>query len=312
MKFAPWAAGLAVVVMAAPVSAQHWRPGYGPGSRRVVVTGFVVGVPGYGYGFYPGYGMGGPSVVIVSPRVYLPALPPLEELPPAKEKEEAEKPIPFDPDGVLVIRPRPGGAAAMLPPRKVNEPPPKKMPEPPPKVVAPPNANIPPMFEPAPRQAPRPEKDKAAEAVRQIRLGREAFADGEFGRAGERFRHAATLAPDEPQAHFLLAQALFAMGKYRESVAAIYDGMKAMPEWPREHFPPRELYGEGGRDFPLHLDRLRQSLDRDPSNPALLFLYGYQLWFDGRRADARPYLQKAAAAVADPKPIERFLSEAKN
>src|SRR5262245_8560034 len=100
MKFAPWAAGLAVVVMAAPVSAQHWRPGYGPGGRRVVVTGFVVGAPGFGYGFYPAYGMGGPGVVIVSPRIYLPVMPPVDE-PPPPVKEEAEKPIPFDPDGVL-------------------------------------------------------------------------------------------------------------------------------------------------------------------------------------------------------------------
>jgi hypothetical protein len=301
MRFAPWAALLAVVFVAAPSPAQYWGS---PGGRRVAVPGFVVGIPGFGYGFVPAYSMMRPVVVVVSPpRVLIPLMPPPDdEPPPAKEKEEKEKPIPFDPDGVLVVRPKPGGVKALPPPRQMPEPPPK---------VAPPNANVPPIFDPPARQAPPPEKDKAAEAVRQIKLGRAAFADGEYGRAAERFRQASTLAPDEPASRFLSAQALFAMGKYRESVAAICDGMKMMPDWPKEPFPPREMYGEAGRDFPLHLDRLRQSLDRDPANPALLFLYGYQLWFDGRRADARPYLQKAAAAVANPKPIELFLNELK-
>src|SRR5207253_10065812 len=125
-------------------------------------------------------------------------------------------------------------------------------------------AALPPTYAALPRQAPPPETDKATDAARQIKLGREAFADGEYGRAADRFRQAARVAPDDPSSPFLLAEALFAMGKYRDSVAAIYDGMKLMPDWPREHFPPRELYGQAGRDFPAHLDRLRQSLDGDP------------------------------------------------
>ena len=58
-------------------------------------------------------------------------------------------------------------------------------------------------------------------------------------------------------------------------------------------------------------DGLRQAIEGNPADPALSFLYGYQLWFDGRRADAKPHLQKAAATAADPKPIERFLDELK-
>src|SRR5207253_8985758 len=62
MRFAPWAALLAVIFVAAPSPAQYWGP---PSGRRVVVTGFVIGVPGFGYTFVPSYGMMRPGVVIV-------------------------------------------------------------------------------------------------------------------------------------------------------------------------------------------------------------------------------------------------------
>ena len=306
MRLAPWLALLAVLILVAPLRAQFWYPpgpgmGMPSGGRRIVMIGF----PGFGYAPYPGYGMRSGVIVVMPPAILrdpLRPMPPADEPPPAKEKEEKEKPIPFDPDGVLVIRPKPGGAKAF--------PPPKQMPEPPPK-VAPLNANVPPALNEPARQAPPPEKDKVAEAARQIKLGREAFADGEYGRAAERFRQALRVAPDQAVGHFLSAQALFAMGKYRDSVASIYDGMKGMPDWPKERFPPRELYSGTGGDFPVHLDRLRQAVEANPADPALQFLYGYQLWFDGRRTDAKPHLQKAATGVADPKPIERFLDELK-
>jgi hypothetical protein len=309
MRFAPWTAFLVIVVVATPSFAQshgsHGSRGSGrgmhSGGRRIIFVDSAFGIPGYGFPPYFDYSDVRPGVMFVMPRFEIPPMPPTDIPPPTRAKEEKEKPIPFDPDGVLVFRPNPGGVKAL--------PPPKLMPEPPPKKVIPPNANLPAMNnDPLPRQAPPPGKDKPAEEARQIKLGREAFSAGEYGRSAERFRQAARLATDDASPTFLLAQSLFAIGKYRDSVAAIYDGMKMMPDWPKEPFPPRQLYGEVVREFPAHLDRLRQAVERDP-DPALLFLYGYQLWFDGRRADARTFLQKAAATVADPKPIERFLVE---
>ena len=44
-----------------------------------------------------------------------------------------------------------------------------------------------------------------------------------------------------------------------------------------------------------------------PDDPALLFLYGYQLWFDARRRDATPLLEKAIERSLNPEPIQTFL-----
>ena len=57
----------------------------------------------------------------------------------------------------------------------------------------------------------------------------------------------------------------------------------------------------------MDLELLRQALERNPNEPALAFLYGYELWFNGRKKEARSYLDKAAAGAADPAPIHRFL-----
>src|SRR5262249_39934242 len=148
--------------------------------------------------------------------------------------------------------------------------------------------------------------DRNDESDRQVKLGKDAFKAGEYGRAAERFRQAVTAAADRPMPHFLLAQAEFALGRYREAVVAIHDGLKRRPDWPTGDFKPRDLYGKVA-DYPADLERLGRAVARQPEDAALLFLYGYQLWFDGRRPEARTHLEKALPLVADPAPLRRFL-----
>jgi tetratricopeptide (TPR) repeat protein len=166
---------------------------------------------------------------------------------------------------------------------------------------------IPKMAARAPLLAPAPAANKLDESERQIRLGRDAFAAGQIGQAAERFRQAIALAPDRPEDRFLLAQAEFALAHYREAVVAILEGLKLNPDWPAEPFDPRDLYNRNVIDHALDLERLRQAAERNPDEPALAFLYGYQLWFNGRREEARPYLERALKTAADPGPIRAFL-----
>jgi hypothetical protein len=181
-------------------------------------------------------------------------------------------------------------------PPKKPEPPPVK-PEPPPK---PPEPALPPM-------PPAPEKDPLAENDRLLKLGREAFAAREYGRAVQRFRQATRVAPQVAQAYFLLAQALLALGKYPEAVDAIDAGMFLKPDWPSERFQPLQLYGAHVAEYPDHIRRLEDTLAANPDDPVLLFLTAYQLWFDGRRDESRRLFQRALPGAANPGIIHRFL-----
>jgi tetratricopeptide (TPR) repeat protein len=152
-----------------------------------------------------------------------------------------------------------------------------------------------------------PKADPKAENVQQINLGREAFADREYGRAEQRFRQATAVFPAEPLGHFLLAQAQFALGKYQEAVGAIEAGMRRERDWPASAFRPRELYGANAGDFAEHFQHLRQALTKYPDDFFLLFLYAHQLWFDDHWEEARPFFQQARTKAADPRFSERFL-----
>ena len=205
---------------------------------------------------------------------------------PALAKNDGEK--------GLLIQPRP---------RQDDEVPAKPaLPPAPERLAAPPPARIePPVPNPA---APDLPPDPTA---RQLLLGKEAFAAQQYGLAERRFFQATQTNPAEPLAHFLLAQADFALGKYQEAVEAIHAGLRLQPVWPLTPFRPAQLYQANAADFKEQLQQLEATLAAHPRDPVLLFLTGYQLWFDGRQEEARPYFERAAAGAADRTFIDRFL-----
>src|SRR5207253_882654 len=107
--------------------------------------------------------------------------------------------------------------------------------------------------------------------------------------------------------HLLLGQAHLALGNYRRSFDALLTGLRLNPDWPRQPFGPGELYGENVIEYAEHLRLLEALLAEAPDDPVLLFLTGYQLWFDGRRDEARAMLLRAAPVLPDPFVVERFL-----
>jgi cytochrome c-type biogenesis protein CcmH/NrfG len=113
------------------------------------------------------------------------------------------------------------------------------------------------------------------------------------------------------RAHFLAAQANLALGKYKDAVNAIEQGMRRRPDWPKADFNPRkELYKGNEPDFVEHLERLQEAQMKSPDNPTYLFLYAYALWFDGRQAEAVPLFRRARAKTADTTYIDAFLKAA--
>jgi tetratricopeptide (TPR) repeat protein len=227
-----------------------------------------------------------PVIVIQQSPLFLPPSRPRMErelvpcLPPEKPREEAPK---------APERKKPA------PPIKEKEKEPKKKP---PERPARPGPRMP--------GPPAPADDPAEEAERLEGLGRESFKDLEYGRAAQRFAQASRLAPDLPMPRFLLAQALLAQGKYHDAADAIVGGLKRNPDWPKSKFRPMELYGAVG-EYPEQMAALTEVQRRHPDDPDLLFLLAYQLWFDGRKEEARPLLRRALPRSKNRDAIERFL-----
>jgi Tetratricopeptide repeat len=266
------------------------------------------GIAGYGYpafssGFNQTTVIYGPPIVVAQPVFFAP--PPdqlaLDVLPPEALALTQLRRNSFD-----AMRPAaPAERRAAPPPRREPLPPPKPEPKPEPKPPPPPPP--PPKEPPIPPRPPAAEKDPLEENNRLIALGRQAFADREYGKASQRFRQATRVAPHLSQAHFLLAQSLLALGKYPEAVEAILAGLAIRPEWPRSPFRPLEMYGGNVADYPEHLRQLEAVVRDNPRDPVLLFLYAYQLWFDGRREEARVLFQRALPGAANPEVIQSFL-----
>ena len=152
-----------------------------------------------------------------------------------------------------------------------------------------------------------PRADPQRESLRLVALGKEAFAEREYGRAAERFRLAGEADPAAPVPTFLLAQAQMALGKYRAAFDSLQRGLNLDPDWPARPFRPVELYGNNLADYEAHLSALQDVLTANPRDAVLLFLSGYELWFDGRREEARVLFEKAAPALPNRGIVERFL-----
>jgi tetratricopeptide (TPR) repeat protein len=287
----------------------------------------------YGPGFAPyGYGYTSSHVTVVySPPPQVVVIPPprldLDDLTLELLRERLLDDLPLDRPpqgeqhfgGFRKIEPR-GQRPVVQEPLKAPQPqapppaPPPNAPPAPPPPAPKPVPPAPPLEAPGPPpelpKPPAPMDDPASESARLVGLGRAAFGNLEYGRAADRFRQAAILAPAQPLPQFLLAETLFAQGKYRDAVDAVQAGMVLQPDWPNVRFSPLDLYGPHPADYADHLRALQDALDRRPGDPDLLFLQAYALWFDGRKDDARPLFQKALPGFADPAVIQRFLRAA--
>jgi hypothetical protein len=304
-----------------PFGGPFSAPGIGVGNgfgvhyhgRRLTISGFLgdrgfyysgAGVPAYPYGPVTRV-----TVQYVTP-IYAPP-PPVRflgagrpadddvsgidlDLVPAKKPVDAPKPPPPPPFEI------PGGVDVSVPKKPVrpDDPPPelKVKPEPP---------------RPGPAPLPPPKNNPVEEAARLVNLGLAAFANQEYGIAALRFRQATDMDPELARAHFLAAQANLTLGKYKEAVSAIEQGMRRRLDWPKTDFNPRkDLYKGLEPDFVEHLERLHEAQKKSPDNPTYLFLHAYALWFDGRQAEAVPLFQRARAKTADPTYIDAFLKAA--
>jgi tetratricopeptide (TPR) repeat protein len=163
--------------------------------------------------------------------------------------------------------------------------------------------------DPGPKPELQPKADPGEENARLVELGLVAFGAGEYGLAAQRFRQATQVEGRLVRAYFLLAQAEFALGKYRDAVATVHAGMKlGKLQWPLLIVQPRvDIYKDRAADFDAHLKRLDAAVTTQPNNATLLFLMAHQLWFDGQRKDALALFQRAKPLTKDSTYIDAFL-----
>lgn len=290
----PFVPTLPVFPPVATLTPFGWTPGF-------IQPGWGVG-PGWGW-FAP------PPTIIVPPPIILagnndgnnrkpddgnPALA-FEQLPrPIEPLPRGAKPGDF-----LVISPKP------------NQPQPGQITPEVTRVAAVPRPPVPAFrFDPfAPRikvDVEKPDPDPVKESARLVKLGREAFAVGEYGKAAEQFDRATTADPKAAPPHFLKAQAAFAAGSYTDAVTAIRAGLALDPAWPAGTFDPKEPYGANPAAFANHLAELRRAVVANPAEPTLEFLLGYQLWFIGEKVEARKWFDAAEKHLGAPGPIALF------
>ncbi len=269
--------------------------------------------PGWGVG--PGWGWWAPPPIIVVP-------PPIilaggnvkandDDGNPALAFEQLPRPIDdglprgAKPGDFLVIRPRPNALAPLPPPILA---PGQVLPEVDRVAVRPkiPAFRFDPFAKPVAINIDRPDPDPLKEAARLVKLGREAFATGEYGRATEQFDRATAADPKAALQHFLKAQAAFAAGHYADAVTAIRAGLALDPAWPASTFDPKEPYGANAAAFAAHLAELRKAVAANPAEATLEFLLGYQLWFIGEKVEAKKWFETAEKRLAAPGPLALF------
>ncbi len=153
-----------------------------------------------------------------------------------------------------------------------------------------------------------PRAEPAAEALRLIELGIRAFREEEYGVAALRFRQATEVDPASSRALFLLGHAEYALGRYREAVLAIEEGMRLRLDWPAADFHPREeLYAGKAEPWEQHRRWLLETHKRHPRNGDYLFLLGCVDWFGDRRREAVEWFRQARPFLAGRPWVDLFL-----
>ena len=123
---------------------------------------------------------------------------------------------------------------------------------------------------------------KIAKSNEFTERGAVAFKSAKYEQAVYAWRHAVVDDPQNPELVLLLAQALFATGKFEESAGATQAAMRQLPKhaWGNVIERYRDYYGDP-QDYTRQLRVLEKALGSKPDSPALRFLAGYHYGYLG-------------------------------
>ena len=145
-----------------------------------------------------------------------------------------------------------------------------------------------------------PPVDAAAiEAAKELAdQGKASFKKGDYAKAMYSFRHAVVDNPQDPKLLLLLAQSLFANGKFDEAAGATQAALHQLPkeEWGSVIAHYRQLYGRA-EDYTAQLRVLEKAVNDKPEDPALRFLSGYHFAYLGFHKQAIDQLDRGLKLV---------------
>ena len=139
--------------------------------------------------------------------------------------------------------------------------------------------------------------------------GEQDFRAGNYAAAVTDWQHALVDAPKNGGLVMLLAQALFATGRYEEAAGATQLAMHLLPKekWGTVITHYRELYPQN-RDFHNQLGALEKAVKTNDS-PAARFLLGFQYGYLGHPRESVRELDKAIALNPKDKTAEELRSQ---
>lgn len=157
----------------------------------------------------------------------------------------------------------------------------------------------PPLIDPALEQlppeavAPDQVNPQDANVLDFATQGEADFKAGRYDEAIKNWQHALVDEPRNGALVLLMAQALFATGKFNEAAGAVQGGLSVLPQdkWGVVVENYAELYGDPG-EYTGQLRALEAARKKDPEQPALRFLLGYHYGYLGYPREAIRELDK--------------------
>jgi tetratricopeptide (TPR) repeat protein len=145
-----------------------------------------------------------------------------------------------------------------------------------------------------------------ARAKEFLKFGDEHFRAQEFSDAYQRYKKAASAAPDLADAYFRQGFSLLALGSYPSACKAFLRGLKLKPDWAESKFRLDDLYGANRLAKTNQLDQLAEAAGNEPHNAKLMFLLGIELFFDGQGQRARKFFVRAGDLGEDKSHLAGF------
>jgi len=130
----------------------------------------------------------------------------------------------------------------------------------------------------------------------QVRRAHEMLKAGRFAEADRIYSDAVALDPGRPAAAFGRAHALLGLTYYHQASLVLVRYLRAHPAWAADLPDLKSVYADA-QMYERTVSDLERSAKREGATPAHRFLLGYVLCAGGRRDEARPYLEQAAASA---------------
>ena len=132
-------------------------------------------------------------------------------------------------------------------------------------------------------------------AERSLAEGDELFREQNYHSALQRYKLAASTAPDLAEAHWRKGHALVATHNYDLAVAAFKRAVELSPETRRADFKLDDIYGAAAMTKTLHFESLAEWALAHTAASDAWFLVGVTLYFDGQQDRAQKFFARAAS-----------------